>query len=85
MKTSGVLEEFDMRVAHRPKAQGDRRGERASDCWPDWADAGDPALAEESARKNAPGIVFGEIGRVLLVILAVIAVIQITLDMLRIS
>ncbi len=70
----------------RPKAvQVSRHAEGASDCWPDWADAGDPESLEESARKNVPAIVFGEISRVLLVVLAAIAAIEFALNFLHIS
>lgn len=75
-----------MRVVCRSKpVQGSRHAERMSDCWPDWADADDMASLEESARKNAPAIVFGETSRVLLVVLAVIAAIEIALNILHIS
>ena len=56
-----------------------------SDCWPDWATSiEDPATIEALARKNSPAIVFGEIGRVLAVVIAAIILINVSLNLLHI-
>lgn len=86
MKAGGIMARFDKRFADRHKpTHADGHDQGSPDCWPGWVDAGDGDAAEESARANAPAIVFGEIGRVLLVILAAIAAIHVSLDVLHFS
>ena len=52
-----------------------------SDCWPDCSDrVQDPDVVDATARRNAPRIVLGEIGRVLAVILIAIATIEFALN-----
>ena len=56
-----------------------------SDCWPNWATSiEDPATIEALARKNSPAIVFGEIGRVLAVVITAIILINVSLNLLHI-
>jgi hypothetical protein len=56
-----------------------------SDCWPDWATSiEDPATIEALTRKNSPAIVFGEIGRVLAVVITAIILINVSLNLLHI-
>ena len=65
---------FQKAVSRRPADS------RETDYWPEWtASVEDDATLNIVAQKNAPRIVFGEIARVLAVILVAVAVINIAL------
>lgn len=62
------------------KQPADQRQERWSDCWPDWSTSVEDAEAlKVLVEKNAPRVVFAEIGRVLAAVLIAIVAINIAL------
>ena len=82
MVTLSAMAQSDVRMAINTqcKQPADRYQERWSDCWPDWSTSVEDAeVIKVQAEKNAPRVVFAEIGRVLAVILIAIVAINVAL------
>jgi hypothetical protein len=81
-----VIQKGQIANAATRSSNRERPGDVRSDCWPDsCCGEEDSFCLEAAARLNTPGIVFGEVGRVLGVVVIGIIVIDLGLKALNIQ